>query len=104
MLIHLSPKFSGDRLAISVAGEVVTLNGEAFDFAPLEAGGTLPLDALNSPWFVRDVQRDSAGELVLTLNFPHATDASYDARFPQPVSVTTDGPVNLPDPEPEVQP
>jgi len=103
MLIHLSPQFSSERLSVVVTGEVVTLNGEDFDFTPLEPGGSLPLEALNSPWFVRDVQRDSTGELVLTLLFPHATDAPYDSRFPQPISVTGDGPVSLP-PAEEVQP
>lgn len=96
MLIYLSPKFSDDRIEVSVVGDIITINGEAFDFSPLAPGATLPYAAINSPHFAGDVLRDSAGELIVTLLYPHGTTAPYDSRFPLPISVTEDGPVTLP--------
>jgi hypothetical protein len=107
MIIKLTPRFSGsadDRIAVSVAGDVVSINGVDYDFTPLEVGASIPADAVDPARFFGDIQRDSVGELVMTLWFPHDFEASQDARYPLPVSVTEDGPVNLPDPENEVEP
>lgn len=107
MIIKLTPRFSDfadDRIAVSVAGDVVTINGVDYDFTPLAIGDSIPAEAVDPERFFREVLRDATGELVMTLWFPHDFEASEDARYPLPVSVTEDGPVTLPDPENVVTP
>lgn len=85
-------------------GDVLTLNGEAFDFSQLPEGATLPADAIDSEWIVDHVTRID-GELHFTLRLPHGPNPSRAVAFPEPVTVTHDGPIPLPfDPEPEPEP
>ena len=95
MLIKLSPVRLDETLEVSVAGDVVTVNGQAFDFTQLPDGATLPADAIDSDYFVGDVERIS-GDLHLTLRLPHGANPSQAVAFPEPIHVTQDGPVELP--------
>jgi hypothetical protein len=99
MLINLSPIFEGERITVSTAGDVVTINGVNFDFTPLEIGGSIPATAVDPSRFVGEISRDSAGNLVMYLLYGHALDASEEARYPLPITTAGDGPVELPDPE-----
>lgn len=102
MHITLSPVRLDETLSASLAGDVLTLNGEAFDFGPLPEGATLPAEAIDSEWIVGPVERID-GELHLTLRLPHGPSPSRAVAFPEPVHVTQDGLIALPfDPEPEV--
>lgn len=51
MIIKLSPfaplPGSDERLSLSRAGDVLTVNGQAFDFTPLPEGGELPTEAID---------------------------------------------------------
>ena len=105
MKITLSPTRRDETLTASRDGDTLTLNGEAFDFAPLEEGETLPADAIDSPWIAGDVTRTD-GALHITLRLPHGANAPEETRFPEPVIDPPDGEVALPpyeieDPEPE---
>lgn len=95
MQIQLSPVLTPAHLIVEKAGEVLTINGEAFDFSALPDGGELPADAITSEWIIGPVTRVS-GELHLTLILPHGDDAPEATRFPEPITVTGDGPVDLP--------
>lgn len=99
MLINLSPVFLGERITVSTAGDVVTINGTDYDFGPLEIGAVLPAAAVDPERFVGEIRRDTAGNLVMTIVYGHALEASEQARFPLPITTTGDGPVHLPDPE-----
>ncbi len=102
MRITLSPVRLDETLTASLAGDVLTLNGETFDFAQLPEGGTLPAEAIASDWITGPVSRIN-GELHLTLRLPHGPSPSRAVAFPEPINVTEDGPIPLPfDPEPEV--
>ncbi|ENF0686774.1 hypothetical protein ABPG11_006754, partial [Pseudomonas aeruginosa] len=83
MLIKLSPYAplpgAAERLSLSRAGDVLTVNGQVFDFTPLPEGGELPAEAIGSEWFAGPVLR-RAGQLELILRFPLADDASAAAR------------------------
>jgi hypothetical protein len=103
MIIHLLPQDSDDRITVEKAGDVLTVNGAAFDFTPLEVDASIPATALDSTYFYQQISRDSTGEITLYLLFPQASNAPYDSRFPLPLSVTEDGPVTLPDTETEVE-
>lgn len=95
MKVSFSPQRRDDALAVSVAGDVVTVNGEAFDFGPLAEGATLPQDAIDCEWFAGTVSRES-GSLRLTLLLPHGANPSQNVAFPQPIVTQGDGPVTLP--------
>jgi hypothetical protein len=95
MIINLSPQRRDDLLAASVAGDVLTLNGEAYDFGPLAEGDMLPRDGHGCDWIVGDVTRTD-GQITLTLILPHGANAPEATRFPSPISNPPDGPVALP--------
>jgi len=95
MHITLSPVRLDEALAASRAGNVLTLNGEAFDFGPLPEGATLPAEAIDSDWIAGPVSRID-GDLHLTLRLPHGPSPSQAVAFPEPMHVTEDGPIPLP--------
>lgn len=89
-------------LAASIFGDVLTINGEAFDFTQLPEGATLPHGAIASDWITGPVSRIN-GELHLKLRLPLGPNPSQAATFPEPIHVTQDGPVTLPSDESESQ-
>ena len=94
MQILFSPMRRDDRLDLSLAGDVLTINGEAFDFSALPDGATLPREAVTSDWLASDVER--IGVVIhLTLILPHGADAPPETLFPAPVSATN-GPITRP--------
>ena len=95
MLINLSPQRREDILTISKSGDTLTINGIPYDFSQLPNGATLPKEAVDCEWIVSDVNRVN-GEIELTLLFPISADASVQARFPEPIVMTTNGQVVLP--------
>jgi len=95
MQITLTPQRRDDRLSLVRSGDVLTINGEAFDFAALPEGGTLPRDAVACDWLASDVTR-TEGVLHLTLILPHGVDAPQATLFPAALTLTGDGPVALP--------
>lgn len=93
MIITLSPVRMDMTLTASLAGEVLVLNGTAYDFSALHEGETqLPPDC---PWMAGPVTRQ-AGRLRVMLILPHGPAAPQETLFPQPVSMDKDGPVPLP--------
>lgn len=95
MIIKLSPQRRDDVLAVSIVGDVISLNGEAFDFGPLAEGATLSPGSIDSEWFAGTVSRENGG-VRLTLLLPHGCNPSQNVAFPQPIVTQGDGPVTLP--------
>jgi hypothetical protein len=95
MKFTFSPLRHDTPLRLHRVGDVLTLNGEAFDFAPLPEGALLPAEAIESEWFAGPVERVD-GELQVLLFLPHGPCAPEATRFPVPLTVTEDGPVPLP--------
>ncbi|MGR3377283.1 hypothetical protein [Salipiger abyssi] len=71
MTIVLHPQGRNEPLGLTKAGDELTLNGEAVDFAVLPDGATLPADAISSDWITGKVERGEAGELIVPLALPH---------------------------------
>lgn len=94
MQITFTPMRHEDRLVLSVSGDTVTINGEAFDFSAIPEGATLPRDAVACDWLASDVERID-GDIHLILILPHGASAPHETLFPGPVTVA-DGPVSLP--------
>ena len=99
MKINLSPQRRDDVLEVSRAGAVLVVNGENFDFSQMADGDMLPAGAIASEWFIGEVHK-AAGELELTLILPLPINYSPAQAFPEPVVITADGPVALPQPLP----
>ncbi|MCT4607913.1 MAG: hypothetical protein N4A70_01755 [Pelagimonas sp.] len=95
MQISFSPMRCDQTLRVDRQGDVLTLNGEVFDFTPLPEGSELPEAAIGSLWFAGPVRRGPQG-LSLTLLLPHGEEAPQAVLFPQPITVDRDGPVALP--------
>lgn len=95
MQINLSPVRSDETLTVSRTGDVLTINGEVFDFTQLPEGATLPAEAIGSDHFPGPVERIN-GVLHLTLRLPHGPNAPKHVAFPEPIHVTQDGPLALP--------
>lgn len=95
MLIKLSPIRSDKTLTIEKTGDILTVNGESFDFSPIPEGGLLPQDAVTSDVILSDVERID-GEITLTARLPIGPDAPEHVRFPtEPYHLDTDRKVIL---------
>jgi len=95
MKITLSPQFRDDPLTLHRTGDVLTVNGDAFDFGQLPEGATLPRAAVGCDWIEGNVTR-TGGVIHLTLILPHGANAPEATRYPAPLTLTGDGPVELP--------
>ena len=96
MKLLLSPQRRDDTLTLSKSGDALTVNGTVYDFSPLPDGATLPREAIDCEWICGNVERVN-GELEIPILLPHGPDASEAARFPEPMAVTIDGEVVLPE-------
>ncbi|MHC9236884.1 hypothetical protein ACX9MO_14735 [Pseudooceanicola sp. 502str34] len=108
MNITFSPVAGLPVLAVSKSGDVLTLNGETFDFTALPTGATLPKEAITCEWISGDVSRDESGVLTVPMILPHGPNAPEATRFPAPMTDVEDGTValplyDMPAPEEEVQ-
>lgn len=96
MKLLFSPQRRDDTLTLSKSGDALTVNGTVYDFTPLPDGATLPREAVDCEWICGDVSRINR-ELVIPILLPHGPDASEAVRFPEPLTVTIDGQVVLPE-------
>mgnify|MGYP003660254726 FL=1 len=104
MNIAFTPMRQENLLVLSKAGDILTINGEAFDFSAIPEGATLPRDAVACAWLASDIVRQG-GVIQLTLILPHGACAPEQTLFPAPIQAT-DGvielpPYSLPEPQPE---
>lgn len=88
--ITLIPVRINDTLAVSVSGDIMSVNGSSIDLSIYTADPDAPHD-----WIVGQPVQD-AGVWHVTLILPHGEDAPEETRFPAPITVTADGPVPLP--------
>lgn len=98
MHINLTPQRRSAPLTLARTGDVLTMNGEEFDFSALADGEALPAEATGSNLFAAGtiIERIS-GELYLSLVLPIGAKAPEASRQMQTITVTEDGPVTLPD-------
>lgn len=101
MKISLLPQRRDDSLEVTKSADVLTINGEAFDFSALPDGATVPVGEIPCDWIAGPVER-IAGELHLTLILPHGPNPSQAVAFPQSIISPADGAIALPaDPAPD---
>lgn len=95
MQISFSPQRRDDALQVSKLGDVLTINGTAFDFSVIPDGATLPASAVACEYITGDIER-IGGVLHLVLVLPVGPDASQAANFPEPLINTADGVLEFP--------
>lgn len=103
MKINLRPQRRDDQVSFFVRGDMLMINGEQFNFSPIEEGDILPQRAVSSEWVAGDVTREN-GEIELTLLLPNPWNYSPEQAFPVPIHMTVDGVVPLPEPLPDITP
>lgn len=96
MQIILFPQRRDVALTLARHGDILTINGETFDFGPVQEGAVLPAAAVQSDWIAGDITRQG-GALILQMFLPHGTRAPQATLFPAPLSITGNGPITLPD-------
>ena len=98
ILIDFSPIRQDLPISISVKGvcNIVSINGEDFDFSLLPINSYLPVSAIASNWFCKDVERQGDGTLLISLLLPHGVDAPIETKFPVPILIESDQDVALP--------
>ena len=98
--INLSPVRSDElQPEVFYVAPVITVDSVNYDLSELPEGATAKHPVLGT------VER-SGNDYELTLVITHGSNAPEVTRFPEPLTVTVDGPVELPmynTPEPEVQ-
>lgn len=80
-------------LVVSRAGDVLTVNGEAFDFSGLPDGASI--EDVPCEWIIGGVSRDG-GSLVLKMLLPCGYDAPHERTFPAPIIDPPDGVITFP--------
>jgi len=98
----ISTRSDTQQPILLVTGDVLTINGEAFDFSQVLDGDTLPADAVGSDFIVGDVTRE-ASVLTVPVLLPHGPRAPQETRFPTDINAG-DGLVRLPSYNGETQP
>lgn len=94
MKISFTPQRGPTPMTLAVSNDILTIDGEAFDFSGIPDGATVPRDAVSCGSLVSDIERID-GEICLTLILPHGAKAPIETRFPEPI-IATAGEVTLP--------
>ena len=95
MNITLTPQRRADTLAVSKQGDMLIINGTAFDFSVIPEGAMLPASATDCPFLTGNIERIN-GVLRLSLILPHGPNPSLAAAFPAPIVNPADGSLELP--------
>lgn len=93
MRINLSPKVRDGTLSVTQAGDVLTINGEEFDFSGLNDGDDV--DGVPCEWVIGPVSRES-GNLQIKMLLPCGYDAPHERAFPSPIINPPDGLIIFP--------
>lgn len=96
MRISFSPQRRDDTLALEqTTTDRLRINGELFNFSTMEDGDVIPAGTIPCDW-IRGAVEKIDGEVRLTLRLPHGPTPSQAVAFPEPITVTEDGPISLP--------
>jgi len=95
MKINLFPQRRDDALSLSKAGDILSINGDRFDFSSVPDGATIPAGSIPCDWIVGPVDRVN-GEIHLTLILPHGSNPSEAVAFPEPIIDPPEGVIAVP--------
>lgn len=95
MRIIFCPLLTDKVLTVRKRGDVLTINGERFDFRPMPDNSTLPPSAVACEWIDHEIKKIS-GELEITIRLPFSSESSEAVRFPADLFNPPDGKLVLP--------
>lgn len=95
MHITLIPQRRDDTLTVTKQGDLLTINGTAYDFSVVTEGATLPASATDCPFLTGNIER-IGGVLRLSLLLPTGQNATPAANFPAPIINPANGLLELP--------
>ena len=102
MRISFSPQRRDDTLTLEkTSGNRLRINGELFNFDPLQDGDSIPAGEVPCELIDGPVERID-GEVRLTVILPHGANPSQAVAFPEPITVDEDGPIAIPHDETEL--
>lgn len=103
MRITFSPQRRDDSLALEkTSGDRLRINGKLFNFNTLNDGDTIPAGTIPCDFITGPVEKID-GEVHVTVVLPHGPNPSQAVAFPEPITVTDDGPIDVPHDEPAEQ-
>ena len=94
MKINLIPQINSNILKLSKKGDVLSINGEKYDFSSLKDGEYINAADIPNDFIFNRVER-VGGEIVLSVIFPY-TFSSKNVEL-EPIIVTKDGNIELPE-------
>ena len=84
------------KTGVSTVGDIITVDGQSYDFSALPEGAELPLGAVDCGLINGPVRREG-GMLIVPLIAPCAGGhLPQEMWHPDPIDVAEDGPVTLP--------
>jgi len=95
MKITFTPTREDSPITLDRDGDALIVNGLRFDFSDLPEGADLPAVAVQTTYITGTVTRTD-GQLSLKVRLPHGQNAPHEAKFPDPITVDTDGSIDLP--------
>lgn len=96
MRISFSPQRRDGTLAIEkTSDDRLSINGDIFNFGTMNDGDIVPAGAVPCDWITGPVEKVN-GEVRLTIVLPHGPKPPAYVAFPQPITVTADGPIAIP--------
>ena len=79
MNVVLVPQRREENLSLVKQGDVLWVNGEAFDFSAVAEGDILPGEAIDSMWFTGPVKRID-GSLTVSIFLPNPWNYSQRSK------------------------
>lgn len=95
MDIYVITSVSDEVVSFAKSGDSLIINGEVFDFSPLNDGELLPTYAIQSTMFADNVERID-GVLKVTIRMPISMELYTIGGIPELLENVPDGPLDLP--------
>lgn len=96
MHISFSPQRRDGSLVLEkLSDNRLRINGDLFNFNPMQDGDSIPAGAVPCDWIVGPVERVD-GEIHVTLILPHGQSPSPGVAFPATMHVVVNGPIVVP--------
>ena len=95
MRITFHPQRSDRHLELYRHRDILTINGENFDFGALPNGAELPASAIQSEFIAGPAKRVD-GVIHVSIFLPHGPNACDVERFPKTSTLTQNGFISLP--------
>ena len=95
LTLTLSPRRLDQHLKLVREDDVLWLNDRKLDLTDLPEGASLPPEAVDCDFIQEPITRQD-GNLHIVLVLPHGARAPTHTRFPAPMVLSENGPVDLP--------